>query len=101
MDPRISQQAEAHVHRAEIRAHSSVMAPLGNNQLIPLLFYTAVQLSIVFSTHFRGGIIMIRPQPGGSDSEVVWYLINIVALMHAPRPSVQLARLYNYTAILL
>ena len=27
-------------------------------------------VSGVFSSHFRGGIIMVRPQPGGAPKEV-------------------------------
>ena len=33
-----------------------------------VLFLYAV--SGVFSSHFRGGIIMVRPQPGGAPKEV-------------------------------
>ena len=32
-----------------------------------LLMYA---VSGVFSSHFRGGIIMVRPQPGGAPKEV-------------------------------
>ena len=36
-------------------------------EMVLLLFYAP---SGVRSTHFRGGIIMIRPQPGGASKEV-------------------------------
>jgi len=35
--------------------------------LLLILFWV---VSSVFSSHFRGGIFMIRPKPGGADREV-------------------------------
>ena len=37
--------------------------------LLFLLLY-CVTISSVMSSHFRGGIIMVRPQPGGGPREV-------------------------------
>ena len=56
---------------AGLRCDDFIMLnPVGNIRLVLVLFYTAIKLSVVSSTHFRGGIIMMRPQPGGSEFEV-------------------------------
>jgi hypothetical protein len=34
------------------------------------LVFLLYAVSGVFSSHFRGGIIMVRPQPGGAPKEV-------------------------------
>ena len=45
--------------------------------LLVLLFCSSVS-----SSHFRGGIIMVRPQPGGTEYEVctIEFYINYITL---------------------